>query len=94
MYEFGNRFQITDFKNALEVALIDSLIDEAMPMYEAIIYAFEHLLSCSLVLQAMIDVYCAGWVENSDTEENRDLELWSELPHSFLLGVALRYMRI
>ncbi|OSS51335.1 hypothetical protein B5807_03985 [Epicoccum nigrum] len=40
--EFGDRFQITEFKNASEAALIESLYGK-MPMYKAVIYAFEHL---------------------------------------------------
>ncbi|KAH6639640.1 hypothetical protein C7974DRAFT_373850 [Boeremia exigua] len=92
--EFGDRFMASGYLLASENALIDSLIvDTQIPFYDTIIYAFTHLRSDSPILQALIDSHCFCWHEQSDTEKNGELQLRSQLPHSFLLGVALRYMQ-
>ncbi|XPS77670.1 hypothetical protein M3J09_009697 [Ascochyta lentis] len=93
--EFGDRFLAAEFRRASENALIDSLtVGLNTPWYTMIIYAFNHLPPNSPVLQAMIDTHCYSWKENSDNYGNGELQLRSLLPHSFLLGVALRYMRL
>ncbi|KAJ4986468.1 hypothetical protein SVAN01_08030 [Stagonosporopsis vannaccii] len=54
-----------------------------------IMYAFHYLRSDRLVLQALTDAHCYHWIEYLDTEESEELELRSQLPRSFLLGVEL-----
>lgn len=82
------------FREAAESTLIDCLVVfKRSVFYETIIYAYEHLPANNLVLQAMVDVHCRDFAEESDTELNGKLELRSKLPHNFLVDVMLRYMR-
>ncbi|KAF3034204.1 hypothetical protein E8E11_003504 [Didymella keratinophila] len=93
--EFGDRFQAPVLLRASEDAFIAKLRKTPyLPSYEAVKFAYEHLPCKSLVLQALIEVHCCWWRETSDTKENGRLQLPDELPHDFLMGVALRYMHL
>jgi hypothetical protein len=93
---FGDRFMAPGFRVSSESALIDATIDTTKrrpPYYLSIIYAYEHLPPNSPVFQAFIDRHCYSFNEESDTDKNGELGRRSQLPHDFLVGVMLRYMR-
>jgi hypothetical protein len=92
---FGDRFMAPGFRASSESALIDAIVyGGCPPYYTSIIYAYEHLPPSSPVLQALIDRHCRSFSEQSDTNLNGELKRRSQLPHDFLVGVMLRYMRL
>jgi hypothetical protein len=93
--EFGDRFQATEFMHISESAFFDSLMAfSGCSWYATIIYAFNRLPSSSPVLQALIDKH--GYQEGTDfdTKDNGELELRSEVPSEFWIGISLYYMRL
>lgn len=56
--------------------------------------AYEHLRSESPIFQALIDAHCCSWMGDSGTESNRELQRWSQPPHTFLIGVMEIYMEL
>jgi hypothetical protein len=92
--EFGNRFQANEFMLISEIALVDYfVVGEGVSWYQVTIYAFDRLPPTSLVLQLLIDIQLCCWSPDHDTEENGELELRSNLPHAFLLGVMCHSRR-
>ncbi|KAJ4378227.1 hypothetical protein N0V86_005927 [Didymella sp. IMI 355093] len=92
---FGDRFMAPRFRASSESSLIDAIVyGGCPPYYISIIYAYEHLPPSSPVLQALIDRHCRSFSEQSDTDSNGELKRRSQLPHNFLVGVMLRYMRL
>ncbi|KAL1597396.1 hypothetical protein SLS59_007426 [Nothophoma quercina] len=97
----GDRLLSASFCRAAEHDFIDRLdiaAGSVTPYPQVIIFAFAHLPPTSLILQALIDVYCNNYNENNYDKKNTwdvaELQLQEQLPHSFLVGVMRRYAKV
>jgi hypothetical protein len=84
---FGDRFLAPKFKEAAHNAFVD-LRGHNPPMYEHVIYAFEHLQEEDLMLALLVDTHSMYW-QPVYFKAEQELQQ-AELPHSFLLRVMTR----
>lgn len=87
---FGDRFMAFSFKKAAHNQYIDS--SNFVLWYEHVIYAFGNLAGDDLLLKAMVGLHCYQWSPDQDEED--ELALRAELPHSFLVSVMIRQQEL
>ncbi|KAJ4361300.1 hypothetical protein N0V95_002002 [Ascochyta clinopodiicola] len=93
-YAFADRMLSTDLRRAVYHKLVDNFVDDLdVPYYGTIIFAFQNLPPTSPVLEVLVDAHCRNFDETLDTKENGELELRTQLPNAFLVGVMLRYAK-
>ncbi|KAF2653381.1 hypothetical protein K491DRAFT_603031 [Lophiostoma macrostomum CBS 122681] len=83
---FGDRIIAPTFEQAVHNAIVDFEywdIEGHAPRNAAVIYAFEHLPNNKEILDFIVDLRCAHWIPNKDSDEEKALE--ADLPHEFLL---------
>ena len=88
----GDRIFAQQFQKAVQQATVKEFaIQEAIPFYNTIIYAFANLPLESLILALLVDAHCAQSAEGADSVDNGELGRRDELSHAFLVRVMLRY---
>jgi hypothetical protein len=89
---FADRFLISELRRDCEHALIDNFSNHSLPYYEVVISAYEHLPSTSPVLKAMIATHCERFGKDADNDDNGEINLRTQLPNAFLVGVMMQYV--
>lgn len=88
---FADRSPVPKFGAIVERLIIDCLIEECSSLCEVVAYAYEHLLSNSPILKAMIDSHCARFNVDSGYVQDEEVSHLDKLPWAFFMGVMLRY---
>lgn len=93
-YTIGDRFLVQPFRVAMNLAIVQDLIDPDLALnpgliHDLVTWAYEHIPYDRPILQLLADVFCDEWdFTDSGEEETRALQ---NLPRPFVSRVLRRY---